>query len=181
MGRRITFSDEYLDIAEIWDWYDTSQRALKGYQDKIRSQTTTDSSKFWGLSLSELDLYFESQNYKLECLTSLGLLSSAEAALRMDYLSRVYEKRKDYLSRDFRDLYRVKERKVLLDDDILEFWKKHYPQYKQAISDYMAALKYRHWLAHGRYWNPKFGRKSYDVFTIYEISESILNAIKSVS
>lgn len=45
------------------------------------------------------------------------ILAVVEAALKMDYLTRVYERRKDDLSRVFRDLYREKGRNARLDDD----------------------------------------------------------------
>jgi len=69
----------------------------------------------------------------------------------------VYEKKKDTISRACRALYKQKGARVSLEDDILAIWKQNYPECKIAIGHFIGVLKLRHWLAHGRYWTPKFG------------------------
>jgi hypothetical protein len=41
------------------------------------------------------------------------------------------------------------------------------------IGELRGAFKFRHWLAHGRYWKPKFGRR-YDFNDIYTIADIAL-------
>jgi hypothetical protein len=52
---------------------------------------------------------------------------------------------------------------------------------KVVLSEYKSAMKYRHWLAHGRYWEPKFSKK-YDFDSIYILADSIVKnlALKEV-
>ena len=92
----------------------------------------------------------------------------------IQYLQRVYKRDKDPLSKSFRDLYREKENRARLDEDILELWKNHHPELKGVIGDFKGALKLRHWLAHGRYWLPRLGRL-YDAYSVYIISDNIMN------
>ncbi len=65
-----------------------------------------------------------------------------------------------------------KAQRASLEDEILEHWKACYGTYTQLISDLKGAFKYRHWLAHGRYWEPKMGQ-SYDYFTVLTIAQNI--------
>ena len=37
--------------------------------------------------------------------------------------------------------------------------------------DLKGAFKFRHWLAHGRYWDPNLGRKKYDFQSLYALAE----------
>jgi hypothetical protein len=107
-------------------------------------------------SLEEISDYYK---------VTLSLLSAIEASLRIDYLNRVYRREKDNLSRIFRKIHQKKGNKASLEEDILSSWKTCHPEYKNIFSDILGALKYRHWLAHGRYWRPKFGRQ-YDFYSI---------------
>jgi hypothetical protein len=54
------------------------------------------------------------QTEELERLVCLNLIASAEATIRIDYLTRVYEKKKDTISRACRALYKQKGARVSL-------------------------------------------------------------------
>ncbi len=171
MIRRVSFSDQIVELHEIWDYYETMHNSLRNYLGGIRNNAIID-NKFTGMTATELEQYFDEKFDELECQTSLVILSSVEAKFRMDYLQRVYKRYRDDLSREFRILYNTKLNKASLEDEILEIWKKYCPSYKIVVSDYKGALKFRHWLAHDRYWIPKFGRK-YDLDTVYHIAEKV--------
>jgi len=122
---------------------------------------------------------------ELEKTSSLTLLSFLEAIFRVDYLTRCYRKEKDDLSRKFRVIYKKKANRASLENDILEIWKKHCydsekREYLNLISELIGTLKYRHWLAHGRYWEPKLGR-IFDYYYIYELSEQICNTLPLIN
>lgn len=89
---------------------------------------------------------------------------------------RVQERYKDDLSRPFRSLYKEYENRVSLEDDILGNWKLHHPKRKNVFSDYIAALSFRNWLAHGRYWTPRFGRR-FDFGIVYLICSNVYNVV----
>ncbi|CAN2049158.1 RiboL-PSP-HEPN domain-containing protein [Candidatus Magnetomoraceae bacterium gMMP-1] len=171
MIKRIPFSDQIVELYEIWDYYETTYDSLRNYLKGLRNNSITN-NKFVGMTSIELESYFNKKFDELEYQVSLIILSSVEAKFRMDYLQRVYKRYRDNLTKKFRELYNNKANKASLEDDILELWKKCYPLYKNIISDYKGTLKFRHWLAHGRYWVPKFGKK-YDLSTIYNIAERI--------
>lgn len=107
--------------------------------------------------------------------SALTLLAAIEASFRVDYLQRNYFKKRDDLSRAFRALYKEKGERVSLSKDILQAWLDHFDVAPTLVGDIRAALKYRHWLAHGRYWDPKLGRQ-YDFETIYNLGCRIESA-----
>lgn len=132
--------------------------------------------KFIGYSKEELSIEFKQRMEELDKTSSLTVLSALEASFRIDYLKRCYQKEKDALSRIMREIYKKKGHHVSLEDDIFDTWKKYYPKSKNMISELLGAFKYRHWLAHGRYWEPKLGRK-YDYHYIYALAEQIDNTL----
>ncbi len=91
----------------------------------------------------------------MEHLVCFGLISATEALLRSDFYKKVYNKEKSELAKIFRDIYKEKENRVSLESDIIENWK--ICTGKSDFSKFLISLKYRHWLAHGRYWTPKYG------------------------
>ena len=44
----------------------------------------------------------------------------------------------------------------------------------------ITAFKYRHWLAHGRYWEPKLGR-IYDYYSLYDLAYSMEHLLTSLN
>lgn len=105
----------------------------------------------------------------------MTLLASIEASFRVDYLQRNYAKKRDDLSRAFRDLYREKQQRVSLTDDILQRWQEHSDVTPALVGNIRSAFRYRDWLAHGRYWVAKLGRQ-YDFETLYDLGRDVETA-----
>ena len=160
-------SGENQELSEIFTYYSTSLESLKYYRKGITSNDVVDSN-YIGYTNQELMKSFENYISELEKNISFSILSALEATFKIDYIIRTSKKHKDDLSRKLRELYKIKENNVSLEQDILTIWKQEYPGFKSIISEYIGALNYRHWLAHGRYWRPKLGRE-YDLSTITTI------------
>ena len=120
--------------------------------------------RFVDYNINEIEQELQARLDELDRLTSFSILSSLEASFRMDYLTRCNQKKKDALSRKMRRMYQIRGSRASLEDDILRLWKEACPEYKSFISEVITAFKYRHWLAHGRYWEPKLGR-IYDYYS----------------
>jgi hypothetical protein len=133
-----------------------------------------------GMTPGEVARYFEDARGELEAATSLMVLAEAEAVLRVDDLSRVRRKAKDPLSRAFRELYKQRGDRVVLEQDLLDTWVAHQNDCRAVVSDFRGALNFRHWLAHGRYWTPKLGRR-YAVRDVFEIAERLFAKLPDVS
>jgi hypothetical protein len=107
--------------------------------------------------------------------SSLTVLAAVEAAFRIDYLQRCDRRGKDPLSRAFRKINQTQRKRVSLEDEIFTAWVDNFPGTPKIIGDLRGAFKFRHWLAHGRYWTPKFPR--YDFNSVFELAELALNRL----
>ena len=103
------------------------------------------------------------------------ILTSLEAAFRVDYQFRCEKRMKDDLSRAFRAIWKSRKMRVRLDEDIFEAWREYSSGSRQLIAGLRSAFNFRHWLAHGDYWVPKFGR-TYDFTFIYSLADEVLDA-----
>jgi hypothetical protein len=126
-----------------------------------------------GLRPSELKEELTIRIEETDLRSSLALLTCLEASFRIDYLQRCQKRRRDSVSKALRVLHKQHGQHVRLEDDILATWRREHPELGSLIGELVGAFKFRHWLAHGRYWRPKHGRK-YDYQSIYGLAVSIL-------
>jgi len=174
MVDRVSFSDQEQSLELIASHHSNVESALyeyfSGTSESLEDRFPLEiRSEVREASLSELDFS-----------SSMSVMAALEAVIRIDYLTRAYEKRKDKLSRAMRGLYQEKENKAKIDDDILQLWAKETTVPEYVVQQVKAAFKYRHWLAHGRYWTPKLGRR-YDYLTVYTVADTFIDAMDQYS
>ncbi len=85
------------------------------------------------------------------------------------------QEKKDILSRTFKEIFDLKGNEASLEQDIFNSWKHPSDVPNYIVSELIGAFKYRHWLAHGRYWEPKLGSK-YDYHSIYTLGQLIVSS-----
>jgi hypothetical protein len=166
---KVSFSNANLDLTDITQHHADVESSLRDYF-KLNP-------RFIGEPPEKVDQLLNECLIEHEQSTVLNLLASLEAALRIDYLQRCYRKMKDPLSREFRQLHAKKGPRASLADEILPAWKDCTSVPPQIISDLKGAFRYRHWLAHGRYWVPKLGQK-YDYVGVSILAASIYNSFR---
>ena len=172
---RITFSGENVSLSYIWEWYQVSEKAMRGERKRVLDALTTDRDVedfFVGMTGEDVDGYFQEYKRELEFLVCFDIISAAEGYLRLGYLNRVYKRLKDPVSRKFRALYKHSGPRIRLNEDILGALAEEYPSYKMAIGQFRGILGLRDWLAHGRFWEPKFGRQ-YTPEDAFEVVEQL--------
>jgi hypothetical protein len=170
------------DLVRVWQWFCFQREMLDEAQSHIAAAarlvfavagaSRPYDRQFTGQTVDEVDAFFTAQLAELEWLTSFELLATVEACLRLDFQNRVDTKRKDVVSRVFRDIAKRGSR-VRLDEDILETWK---TEHGVSVAPLRGALNLRNWLAHGRHYHPKLGQK-YNPDDVYRISTQFLGAI----
>jgi hypothetical protein len=133
--------------------------------------------RFKGLQRSAVEEFFEAQEGQTELLAMFELLATTEAILRIEFKARVEDRKKDSLSRRFREIHKVSGDRVLLEEDILAAMKGE-GMPANVVAGFRRALKLRHWLAHGRYWHPKLGR-GYTPGDVFDISRALIDSIPS--
>jgi hypothetical protein len=185
-------SGEELGLQEVWSWY-AFQRALIGEEkSRVLGAPAGDlglaTSRYVGKTREEVEGDFAYQIAELAQVAKLGMLASTEAALRIDSIERVLNRKRDAVSRRFLDInggrwWKPFSRRGIhnarLDEDILNTWRDHGPDpdIRHVVSEFKGVLKLRHWLAHGRYWKPRLGRASYDILDVFEICRQLLQAV----
>jgi len=177
---KISLSRKEKSIDSILNWYEDQVEALRDLKNKIVRAVIYSNAgvkvnpKFLELTIGEIDEYFENSEEELNHLVCFDLISATEALLRVDYYDKISKKDKSPVGREFRVINKKKRNKVSLEDDIVTTWKTATGD--TSFSNFLGLLKYRHWLAHGRYWQPKLGRQ-FSVDIAYEISENIYDVI----
>ena len=181
-------SNEEQNLLDVWSWYEF-QRALIG-EEKSRVLAGLSSglglpmARYVGKTREELDGDFAYQLAELGQLTMLGMLACTEAALRVDFIERVANKKKDDVSRRFWEIYKGQGiEKIRLEEDILDTCRDLglAPGIKPAVAEFKGALHLRNWLAHGRYWKPKLGHAAeYDAVDVFDICKTLLQAVDSM-
>ena len=178
-------SKQEQQLPQVWGWYEF-QRTLVGEEkrrvrDALAGGSSPLPSRYFGKTPEELEDDFTYQASELAQLTMLGMLACTEAALRIDFIERVAKKRKDQVSRRFRETYRKRGiEKVRLEEDILDTWGKHGASdfVRSSVAEFKGALNLRHWLAHGRYWKPKLGRAAgYAPGGVFDICLGLLQTV----
>lgn len=174
-------SQQELSVAEVWAWYqlqkDLVEREAQGVLAEFDAGISPNNSRYLFQDRVALVDLFNAQQTELGNATMLLLLAATEAALRIDFVNRVADKKRDAISRAFTALYKEHKLRVGLEEQILEVYKQHAtPDVQRRIGDFIGTLKLRHWLAHGRYWRPKFGR-AYDPDLVFEICRELIEAL----
>ena len=181
MATRITFSNQEKDLAKAWSWYNDQKIALKSYRAEIINAARTSmpvQQKLKGLAPAELQQYFKENEIELEHLCSLDMVAATEALLRIDFYKKVYKKKKSVIAKSFRQLYKEKKDRISLEKDIIRVWQSMAAERKHDFSALIGLLKYRHWLAHGRYWKPKLERE-YNAQISYHIARKVADFVKT--
>jgi hypothetical protein len=156
-----SLSKEELSIRAIEAFYLSTEKALRSFYHETNTF-------FTGLSIDELQTELDKRMDELDKSVAMTILAAIEAHLKVNYILRSQNKYKDELSKKFRKLYIRKGFKASLDEDILELWK-DYVNKESVVSEIRSAFKFRHWLAHGRFWVAKLGRK-YDFKSLHRLA-----------
>ena len=175
MPDRLVFSKQHPELQHLARWYKDAEKSLRLY---FSPAAPSFAARFDNYTPDEVNRELSESLAELEMATALSIFSAIEAAFRIDYLQRCYRKEKDSMSREFRRLHKKKGVRVSLEDEIFDVWKRHALGVNSIIGALRAAFNFRHWLAHGRYWVPRF--QKYDYLAVYSLGETALNSLPLV-
>lgn len=168
----VAFSKKNSSIDEIEEYYIDSEDSLNYYFDLAAAMP-----KFIGYTKDEIYNELKNRKETLDRMCSLEILAAIEARIRIDYLVRCQNKKRDSLSKKLREIHKRKTHKASLIDDIVVAWKQQFPEHKTRLDNLGKAIEFRNWLAHGRYWMPKKSPDiyKYDYLAIYSLASDILS------
>lgn len=168
-AKRVALSGEHQSFDDIAEHRRLLEQATRDY---FVHRSPAFCARFATASTTEITQTLARTLREIDRASILSLLAAVEAAFRVDYLERVYRKRKDPISRACRALHARKAQAVRLDEDLLTLWLRHGQAAPGFVADVRGALQVRHWLAHGRYWRPRVGK--YDDFdTVYTLAVAV--------
>ena len=169
--RRTVFSEQHLEIEGIERHRQDTEAAVDAY---FAVGSRASAKRFLGYTTEEVRREKDELLEESRRSASMDIFGALEATFRIDFLQRCYRREKDDVSIAFRRLYSDKGARVSLEADILDTWKGYSNVIPSLIADLKNAFKYRHWLAHGRYWSPKFPKLDYG--EVYMLADEALDA-----
>lgn len=172
MAKRVSFSKEHLEVNDIIDYKNDLEASLELYYINANAYV-----KFTLYSQNELIQEKKDRLSEVNQNCVFMILSGIESWIRIDYETRVKNKLKDSLSRELRNLDKTYDKTYKISIDLLCDIYKKYSQ-GNIFSLIKSAFKLRHWLAHGRYWIPKIGKK-YDFNEMYIIAVELNKLLKN--
>lgn len=172
MASRVRFSGDHLGLPEIAAHHQDLESALTLY---FSTGSPNYLIRFATYAAREVTDELRERLNEADLTSSLTVLASVEAAFRIDYLRRCYRRGKDPVSRAFRNIYEAKRQHASLEDEIFEVWVDNSSVPRSIIGELRAAFRFRHWLAHGRYWTPKLGRR-YDFNDVFALADLTLRS-----
>jgi len=167
-------------LSFLWDWFRETAIGLRLRESQLVSANFAPSDlerHLVGLTHEELKNLFKRYLRELDEVASLTMIASTEAMLRLDFEQRVSKRRKDKVSREFRDIKRRRGARVRLNEDILEAWSAAGGAPRATIGDFRRLLNLRDWLAHGRYWIPRIGQQ-YDARGVFAVTSRLLERLR---
>ena len=172
MPKRFVFPAA-LELDELSGYHRDVMASLRLYFSPL---APTFAARFTGESMDEVEKELSLRLYESDIRSTFAVITSLETAFRIDFELRCRKRLKDSLSIYFRDLEKMHGNRVHLDEHILEGWKRHHtPSSARLISELRGAFKFRHWIAHGRYWTPKIGR-TFDFVSVHLLAEAIVSS-----
>lgn len=166
MASRGSLADQSASLWELAGYQQDTEASLRLY---FSNANPTFLSLFLLKSQSEVAQQLGARVNETDVRSTLALLALVEAAFRLDFNWRRTAKKSDSMSVAFR---KYRKANVRLDEDIWEVWCINHPETRPLIGQLRGAFKFRHWLAHGRYW--QMGQK-YDFQTVFLLAQSVLD------
>lgn len=186
MSTKTILSNKHHTLDETWEWYDALKSNVVREREKLVTlafEGTTEGfpPNLRFLTPEEIRSYYQKLLHEFDQAACLQLFASAEAELWVNFYSRVENKKKDPISKSFRNLWKEKQSvkkkvKVRL-DELLGKWVENKPNVKGIVGFFNGLKNHRDWLAHGRYWNQDLGHElhSYNPDYYEEIISRMLN------
>ena len=143
----------------------------------LRNKSAHLFSRFVAYNKGKFDLMFDELTDELGRTACLNMLVATEAELRHDYDLRSRRRHKSKIGVRLRELFKTYEKRVKLEEQLLEAWKAEFPMEAPKFSKLKGAFKYRHWLAHGRGWVSPLDDQ-YTPERVFEVCRDVLIIVR---
>ena len=107
---------EQVYLEDVWDHYELTRDSLvrrkESFKQNLLAGRGSTEPRFLGMHLEEIDEFFDDQLNEIDHRTCLFLVAAAEASLVVDFLHRVKTRKKDRISKIFKDIFKKNARKM---------------------------------------------------------------------
>ena len=121
--KKVSLYGKEKSIQDVLKWYECQRKLSNDYKSQILLEIEKTGKPsddiFVGMTREEFNEFF----FELDYLIMLDLLASAEAAIQIDFIKRVQERKKDKLSKRFYRIYQEDTGKAYRVPEILDIWK----------------------------------------------------------
>ena len=176
MPSRVTLRQKALSITAVAEYHRDAESSLRLYFTSANPHFVV---RFAGYVPAEVQKELADKLSETDMRSALAILTRIEAAFRIDYQQRCRKKETDGVSIAFRRLqkgYGKDYWRVPLEQKIFETWRTVHPGTSRLIGELKGAFQFRHWLAHGRYFQPKLAQK-YDYQGLYVLAINVLTQL----
>lgn len=163
---------QVLQLAEIASHHRDVTESLRLY---FSPANPSFAGRFVGKRKDEFERELASRIEESDVRSTFFVLTAVEAALRLDFERRCKRRLKDNLSKYFRAIHKRRKSRAPL-DEIIDGWIVHEPSSSRLLHEVRATFGLGHWLAHGRFWIPKLGRR-YDFAAVYLLAEAVITGL----
>ena len=174
------FSEKIYSFEEIDNYYNETRRSIETRFSKGRNINYYYEFLLW--SETQINQLQEQLLSELSMTASFQTLACIESMFRTDFIVRCQLKKRDYLSKEFRVIYKSTRMvySYRLKEDILEKWKNYKPIYGELIDRIREAFDFRNWYAHGRYWDfeGRTNLRKFNFPSIQSMRDAFLEIIK---
>ena len=168
--KHIVFSGQHLEIERIEQRRQDLEASVSAY---FTIGYSGSAKRFLGYTVVEMQTEKDSLIEESRRSASMEIFSALEAAFHIDFLQRCYRREKDKISVALRELHDESQGAPVPLDRILSAWRQNSIVPANFVDHLKQAFKYRHWLAHGRYWRPNFPMLDYE--EVYALAERALD------
>lgn len=169
--KRLSRSFEEVALPEIYRYKNDAEKGLKLLFSKPHLHLV---DELMFATQEEVKELLNKRIQELEKQASMALLASLEALFQVDFDCRITKRQKDKLSKYIRTANLISGR-TSFEHEIISSWEYVHPETRRHFQPIRKALKYRHWLAHGRYWLLK--SSPFDFDELYTLAESLQNML----
>jgi len=176
MPSRPTRLQKAVSISAVADYHRDAESALRLY---FTEASPSFVARFAAYISAEVQKELADRLDETDLRSALAIMSRVEAIFRIDYRQRCKKKQPDGVSIAFRRLrkaYGALDWRVPLETGIFDTWRTVHPDTSRLIGELKGAFRFRHWLAHGRYFQPKLARK-YDYQYLYLLATAVLEQL----
>lgn len=147
---KFRIAPQLYSLAEIKEYYDCSARAIDYEYSESNPHYEVD---FVGRSKKDVETEAGNVKKELSHVCGMCVMAYIESLFRIDCYVRANHKYKGELTGKIIEMLRDKKSIPLIRfEDLLGVWKDAFSDEADLFRDINSCLKFRHWIAHGRYW-----------------------------